>query len=458
MKRSRSILVLVFFAVASLLIAADNPNTSYIAPPWKHTWGVRRATPFHLRLFAGNKTHFNNPQGVACVRLDAWDDTTKTGDDDEVTVYGVNSGDNCIIYNKSMYSIGIYGLADEHEKLNRPWGIAADASGNVYVADRGNARVVHLFNSGNELKYVESIGNGETGAGLVDPRCVALDEDMELFVTDAALGQVVKYDNAGAEIGRWNGFIEPKGIAAIGPGERWAFNHQSAFIVVCDSLNQRLTKLDLAGSIKKRITAEEVCSEKAEFSYPVIDYHGQIIITDEANGCLHKFDSDLNYISRFGKPGTGAIEFDQPRGIALHRRLGQLFVAEREGAQYLWVAVDVPEFSAEIIKDSIWTDLNIDFRITEPALAEIDIVDKYDRHITRIMQNRRFPVGASNLTWVPVVPLREVFENQKTTIPPTIIRGQMLPVGEYYVKATFRATYCSRNYFSREVKAKFEMR
>lgn len=431
-------------------------NTSYIYPPWKHTWGVRRATTFKLRVFLGNKTKFNNPQGVACVRLDAWEDSTVTGDDDEVTVYGVNSGDNCIIYNKSMYSLDIYGLEKNHEKLNNPWGIAADRHGNVYVADRGNSRVVRLFNPGDTLQYIASLGGFGDGVGMfIDPRGVALDTRGRVYVTDAELGRITVFDDSGQVVDSWQGFLEPDGIAVIGPDEPWVFHRGDEFIIVVDSLHQRIRKLSLDGRLEAEVNAASIPGDGNYFGMPEIDYHSQVLITDKNNGCIHKFDRKMNYITKFGKTGSGDYEFDEPRGISIYRRLGQLFIAERGGAQYLWVAVDVPEFSAKVRSDSVWHDLDVDFFLSEPAFCTLELFDSYGRFLTRIVNKRLFQTGKQHLAWQMKIPTSVTGDKPSTELPAGFSQGELLPNGNYELRGKFRAMYSSREHYEREVTAKF---
>lgn len=440
-------------------IHAEPRNTSYIYPPWKHTWGVRRATPFKLRLFAGNKTHFDNPQGLACARLDTWEDTTKTSDDDELTVYGINSGDNCIVYNRSMYSLGIYGLDKDHEKFDRPWGIAVDCKGNVYVADRGNARIVKLFNPQNKLQFTGIIGGpGEEPGLFIEPRGVALDTDGRLYVTDSALGRISVFDENGSLVDTLNGFDGPDGIAVVGPEEEWSYFRNDNFIIVIDSLHQRVRKLDLNGELVGETSAREWNVENAYLGYVTIDYYNNIILTDMKNGCLHKLNHNLTYLTRFGEPGRNDYQFDEPRGITTYRRFGQIIVAEREGAQYLWVGVDVSRLTAEVKTVSVWSDLMIDFNLTEPAFCDMDIVDSYGRFIARVSTSRRFPAGSNHIAWAMVIPGTPPKDLHHVELPPEFKRGERLPAGDYAVRASFRATYSSREHFTREAEAKFRMK
>ena len=151
-----------FFLIFLFLISSEediyNPTT-FVFPAFKHTYGIRKAGSTELFLFMGFKVNFKNPEGLAAVRLNSWEDPEDPHDDDELTVYGVNSGQNNIIYNKSMWALGVYGLyEDDNQLLNRPHGISANNKGDVYVADTGNHRVVRLYNPTDELQFITAKG------------------------------------------------------------------------------------------------------------------------------------------------------------------------------------------------------------------------------------------------------------------------------------------------------------
>jgi len=419
---------------------------------------VVRATPFKLRLFVGNKTRFNDPQGIACVRLDACEDSSRTSDDDEITAYGVNSGDNCILYNRSMFSLGVYGLDKGHYRFKQPWGIAANARGDVYVADRGNAKVVRLFNSGAELKFVSLLGApADQPGGLLEPRGVALDSRGNVYVTDSGLDRVMVFDARGQVTGMWEGFDGPDGIAVVDPGEKWSYYQQDGFAVVIDSLHQRVRKLSLAGEPMAEARASDWGVSEAFLGCVTLDYYNQILITDRNHGCIHKLDRNLNYLTSFGEPGSGDYQFDQPRGIAIYRRFGQLLVAEREGAQYMWVAVEVQRFSAKVVADSIWRDLHVDFQLTEPAYCDLDVMDNFGRLLARLSPGRRFGADAGHFAWGLTIPDKLPGDQSYPALPANYRPGQPLPTGDYVIRGRFRATYSSREHYNREVEAKFHL-
>ena len=113
------------------------------------------------------------------------------------------------------------------------------------------------------------------------------------------------------------------------------------FIVVSDSMLSRVWKLDRRGQPFAARRVRDIGSGgKGEFYYVAIDYYANVWCSDRGGG-LHKFDRELRFLSSVGRPGHDDYEFDEPRGLGLYRRFGQLFVSEREGAQYLWMGTDV---------------------------------------------------------------------------------------------------------------------
>ena len=74
--------------------------------------------------------------------------------------------------------------------LNHPSGVAADASGNLYIADRDNARVRRVAVDG-------TITTVAAGAGWVTPSGVSVDAAGNVYVVDTGLKQVLQITPAG---------------------------------------------------------------------------------------------------------------------------------------------------------------------------------------------------------------------------------------------------------------------
>jgi len=89
--------------------------------------------------------------------------------------------------------------------LNQPYGLAVDSSGNLYIADLGNARV-RKISAGGSIQTVA--GGGGTAAGgsvsaaavnvqLLEPRNVAIDSGGLLYISDFAAHTVYKVSPGG---------------------------------------------------------------------------------------------------------------------------------------------------------------------------------------------------------------------------------------------------------------------
>jgi sugar lactone lactonase YvrE len=112
--------------------------------------------------------------------------------------------------------------------LDSPQGVAIDSSGNIYVADGGNARVNKYDSSGTPLGEIRSTikyfswhrttsdSRQSTGEGMLDsPYGLALDSSSNLYVANMNDFKINKYDLSGTSLG-WIGNIwaSPTGGAA----------------------------------------------------------------------------------------------------------------------------------------------------------------------------------------------------------------------------------------------------
>lgn len=444
-----------------MLAGDDNYHpTTFVFPAYKHTYGIRKAGATELFLLMGFKVKFRDPEGLASVRLNSWEDPEDPHDDDELTVYGVNSGQNNIIYNTSMWGLGVYGLyEDDDQLLNRPHGICANNKGDVYVADTGNHRVVRLINPSHELQYVTSIGaKGNAEGNFISPRQVALDNMGNIFVSDSGNHRIQVFDETNkfrfaiTSKGFLNG---PTGVAVTDSLEKYARTKEN-FLIVVDSSASRISKFDLKGNRGKSISMNDLGFSKVQLEYICIDYHNQILITDSENHCIHKFTHNLKYITSFGREGDDDFEFLNPKGITVHRRFGQIFVAEETGAQYYWVGTDLYDLD---VKDYN-KNLLITFKITEPSYISADILDEHGNFVMRLTQKRYLPrIGEQLLRWNRIVGVtnKKIVEEEELDLSTIVRPGEKAPPGIYILKISLEATYSSRTHFVRTEEVRFEI-
>ncbi len=450
----------LIFVWLDLISATDKYDpTTLVFPPYLHTYGIRKATRMHLFLFVQNRTRFNNPQGLAAVRLKSWDDPTTEKDDDEVTVYGVNSGENNIIYNTSMTGLSIYGLQEPSEqRLNNPHGIAANADGDVFIADTGNNRVVRLINSGKQLQFVAAIGKKGNGPGEFNkPYDVKLDVEKNIYVADAGNNRIQILNAAQQfirEISPSTGahLINPGGVALIHADAEWNF-YKESFLIVIDSLNQRIHKFSLTGEFLLKKNTRQFGFSRANLQYADIDYYGNIYVTDLTNNCIHKFNRNLGYITSYGRKGTGDKEFIEPRGFTIYYRFGQIFVAEAMGAQYYWIGTDIFNFKTNF--DAEKSLITIHFFLTEPSFVTADIYNDKGIWVTRLFQKRFMNSGTHEDCWqAKMYGTKKSLPDGKEIVS-AFKNLKYIPGGKYTITYTFEPTYSSLNYFSKEMNGYF---
>ena len=399
--------------------------TTLVYPPFGHCMGIYRAGTEQLSMLLGGLVRFDNTQGLACVKLDDWDDAG-SGDDDELAVYGVNSGSGHIIYNANMYTLGLYGgNGSGPDELLLPHGIAADPSGLVLVADTGNRRVVILRRSGSRL-----IREGVLHGDFQEPWDVALDGIGSIYITDRAGDRLYIYSSITDSLPEIVEIDSPTGVDVV-RDDRW-FNNEDEFIVVIT---------DDASSIVKLTEGEIVATASLSdcngsfFNYPSIDFWGNVWVTDSISCCVHKFTDSMDYICSFGSEGSGDREFYSPTGLTIWKRFGQVFIGEREGARYFWIGADFINVSIE----PTGRGLQVDGTLTEYALVEAMIFDDEGEPVFRLAEGR-YPEGSFHAEWEGIT-----------------ARGIQVPGGDYSIELIIQPLYSSKGYFSKTFTEDFTM-
>jgi hypothetical protein len=176
---------------------------------------------------------------------------------------------------------------------------------------------------------------------------VALDEWGRVYVTDTGNRRIVVFDSGGTVIRVMPGpndgfsFVDGPVMIAIGDGANyWSYFRRERVMCCADSGGSRIRKLDLNGRSIKSIALPS--GHLA--AYGATDYYHNLWITDKGGHCVLKYDHNLELLDTFGSYGKRDNEFVQPRGIAIWKRYGQTFIAEKTGAQYYWVGTKLKRF------------------------------------------------------------------------------------------------------------------
>ncbi len=244
-------------------------------------------------------------------------------------------------------------------RLNRPFGVAADRAGNLYVADTNNHRLRRIDPTGVISTVAGAYHGGfagdggrATAASLNEPRRVAVDAAGNLYVADTFNDRVRRIDPAGV-ITTIAGTGEPGYSGDGGPAAaaRLDAPHGVAVdaagnIYVADSFNDRVRRIDpegvittLAGTGESGYSGDGGPATAARLSVPhgvAVDAAGNIYVADTYNDRVRRIDPEgvittLAGTGESGYSGDGgpatAARLSVPHGVAVDAE-GNLYVAD----------------------------------------------------------------------------------------------------------------------------------
>jgi FlgD Ig-like domain/NHL repeat len=413
------------------LVAASGAGAvpgTLVAPPRAHTLGIHRVTSRELALFLPGFT-LREPAGIAVARLDATNDPDTNGDDDEVTLVAVDRGSGALLTNFGLLRAGVWdGSGEPCGRLDHPTDAAIDRQGNVGVTDTGNHRVLVLHHDGKSLTFVGAF------PGFPEPTGIAADGRGGFLVCDRSFQTVFHLDPSTGKrttFGLEVAFDRPIDVATVPEGDTMA-NGKKRVVVVVDQDGQRLRVFDPAGSLKASRSADSLPVPDASFDAVDIDFYGNIFAVDRRGNRVHKLRDDLYPLQTFGTR-DGDPGYRAPRGIAIHRRLGQVFITEEAGGSYLWIGTDVAGLEASAQGNGI----AFSYVMTEDSRVNIRILDPQGHAVATLAHDAYEAAGPQQGTW-----------------DGTDAGGGRVPGGDYLLEITARATYASRSSFeARSLKA-----
>ena len=221
---------------------------------------------------------------------------------------------------------GVSIAPEERPRMVRPYGVAVDSKGRVYVADVAQHEIF-VFDIKN--KKLEFRGD-KAPANLSAPIGVALDEQDRLFVSDSKLHQVTCFGPEGTVLGVFgtDDLQRPAGMAVDNPLRR---------LYVADVGGKRIAVFDLDSLKLLRYFAEFKDKDKdadrtGALTNPnsiAIDPDGLLYITDAIVPRVVVYDTDGNFVRAWGKRGDGPGMFGRPKGIAIDAD-GHVYVADAQ--------------------------------------------------------------------------------------------------------------------------------
>jgi PKD repeat protein len=240
-----------------------------------------------------------------------------------------------------------------------PDGLAADSSGNVFVADTGNNTIRIMVVATGEVTTLAGGGGNADGVGSAaqfsQPAGVAADGSGNLYVADDENNMIRKIDLATREVttlaglsGMWNWggqdgigrearFNRPTGVAADRSGNVYVADYYGGTIRRIVVATGEVTTL--AGIYLRNGSADGTGSA-ARFQFPkdvAADGSGNLYVADVGNNAIRKIVAATGKVSTLAglaghsgsADGFGSVaRFNSPEGIAADDS-GNVYVADR---------------------------------------------------------------------------------------------------------------------------------
>ena len=243
--------------------------------------------------------------------------------------------------------------------LKRPGGVAVDTAGNVYIADSSNGRIRKVSSGGTittvagdgEFSYAGD-GGPALSADLNSPYAVAADAAGNLYIADQYNGMIRKVLPTGyitTIAGAYTDGVTGDGVAAITARisqPQGVAVDSAGNVYFSDWGNHRVRKVSpdgivhtVAGTGQAGYSGDGGLATSARLNNPTgvaLDAAGNLFIADSANGSIRKVypDGYITTVVGNGHLGTGgdggfaaSAQLSYPAGIAVDP-WGNLFIAD----------------------------------------------------------------------------------------------------------------------------------
>ncbi len=211
---------------------------------------------------------------------------------------------------------GSKGTAAGH--FNRPYGVALDSSNNVYVADSDNERIEEFTSTGTFIREMGSAGTGNGQFFQLRRVAVGAGTSPQVYGADLWGFHVSRFSNTGTFQLNYGGkgpadggFNEPSG-AAVGSNDTY----------VADSVNQRIQKFTTSTGAFEQVIGHRgwLATDLLGMNWPrdltLNGTSNTIWVADTKNNRLTQFNTQGNPTgNKMGKLGSGTDQLHWPFAI-----------------------------------------------------------------------------------------------------------------------------------------------
>ena len=244
-----------------------------------------------------------------------------------------------------------------------PYGVAVDGSGDVFIADTSNRRVVKDAPDG-AGGYTETV----VASNLIRPVGVAVDGSGDVFIADSFNDRVVKETPGGVggytETVVASNLIRPVGVAVDGSGD----------VFIADTGNSRVVKDTPGGA--GGYTQTVVDSSNLNGPQGVaVDGSGDVFIADTGNSRVVKDAPD----GTGGYTQTVVDTLDQPLGVAVDGS-GDVFIADSGNGR---VVEDTPDGTGGYTQTVVAQSLYFPHGVAVDGSGDVFIADTGNSRVVK---------------------------------------------------------------------------
>ncbi len=305
----------------------------------------------------------------------------------EVVIYLTNFRQKSCDMGSNYPSLECRGEGFVTGDFKNPRGLATDITGNLYIADTDNHRILRIENPGSPTQVIRVLaGSGTPGyrdsrgvdAQFNFPAALTVDPAGTIYVADSRNNMIRKITQSGV-VTTVAGTLK-FGYGQDGPGDQATFSNPQGIVAdgagnvfVADTDNHKIRLISPVGIVSTLAGSLNVTEEfrgnvdargaDARFWWPrgiAVDSLGNIYVTDEGNFAIRKIDN-TGAVTTIARDST----IGRPEGIAIDS-LGRLYVSgEVRGGVRTMTPDDPDSFSTPV-----WTTGTINSATQGIALGQ----------------------------------------------------------------------------------------
>ena len=201
-----------------------------------------------------------------------------------------------------------------------PRGIALDSHSNIYMACRGAHAVLKFDNTGKLISEWRSAGTGD--GQFAEPGSIAMDPSGPIAIADVGNGRIQRFTSEGQFVSKWGGqtWAGVDGLATDASGNLY---------VACG--DAEVQKYNRDGKLIGRWGSSG--SGDGQFRYAssiAVGPSGNVYVADSDNNRVQKFTGDGKFLAKWGTEGTGDGQFSGLFFIAVDDS-GNMWVGDQLG-------------------------------------------------------------------------------------------------------------------------------